>query len=733
VINNDHQYLARVFGAPHRAAKEVWDAAMYETHDPSARRPLPAILRGNPPLASVAAFFGSSGALELFIDMGVDLSRVDRGGRSIAHFAAAGSFDCCQALGRLGVRFDATDLGGRLPAEYAAEMGRVDVLRWLEGRGDLGRLLPWSGEPEIVRDAARHGHVEALEFLVTELHAPLFTVGKLPGDTTTTHGRVRATRILTTALHLACAHGSARAVSLILGKMSAAPRTALTKLDGLGCSPLERAIESGSVGCVQVLIEAGVPLAGERKTGHHEVNPVFHAARFGRLEVVRYLVVNAQCSACQASVWEGNEETAVTVAAHFEFWDIASWLVRNCDLGGGELKRAAMLARISGIAPFLEEIAGRPKLGARLVNALLNGGIPRDVTAVVWLLMRFVDCAWFAECLQASDTSSRLLGFAVEAANRQLIDRAIAAGGVDGLDLRDRRCNDAGVCELTKALCQTNAPLSTRLISRLCLLRDLGLHVGARVAAVADRQMNWAGIPLGMVTAWRGAELLLALERGATLDEDQVSDALARGAFDELELRRLADFDGMRVIMLRTAMLRRDRALLAAAGQLRQGVAWLDRQVTAAPEGNAPVIPGNDSEAELAWAVAEGHHISNLQLFELDRVVAFARAFRTGDPGVLKDLATRDLVPTAEELGASDWFTTSRWRRGEGGFDASNAWINAVRDLQEDWSHSRLALRAIQAGGSPWAKANCEKRWGGVAQGRRAISTSRDHALASWR
>ena len=420
-------------------------------HSPTLGNPLPTILRHLPPLVSVAAFFGSFDVLRVFVDLSVDPKLTDLFGRTIAHFGCAGgSFDCCRELDNYGVDFETLDHGHRLPAEYAAEFGRLDVLQWLWMRGSLNAMAAvWqkrgAEEPAILRLVAERGHADVLKFLIDVVGAPVYGNGDLPGAAQTRklnaderaaikkkamlwkarqareqeHVKVAHARLerLTTAVHAACAGGHAEALEALLER-GGNP----TKVDGAHRAPAILAIESGSLSCVKQLHDAGALVDQKRFL----MRPAVVAARFGHLDVLRFLV-----DVCGFGVNDAKDEwsdSALTAAAAQQHWDCARFALRrldgsDCDrVDVRRLRKACAAALEAGCESFLADVFAREELGRMVVGDLLSfSSLSEELSR---LIVRFSTCPWFNEVL-AEDGGKKIFCMAVTNADAELIKLAL--------------------------------------------------------------------------------------------------------------------------------------------------------------------------------------------------------------------------------------------------------------------------------------------------------------------
>jgi ankyrin repeat protein len=320
----------------------------------------------------------------LFVDLSFNPQTLDGLGRNIAHFACAGgSFDCCRELDLLGVDFEALDGEGRLPAEYAAEMGPLDLLQWLWTRGSLNAMSEqWkksSVEPAIPRWAALHGHTAVLKFLIDVVGAPVFKRGPLPNS-----GGGFTYR--TTAVHCACAGGHEPALRVLLERGGNA-----AKVDGRSRMPVTLAIESGSLGCVKLLAErGGMP----KKEASRRRLPVVDAAKFSHLDILRYLLREQKLDVNAETV---DGETALTAAAKYSTEPVIRFLVKE----GATPSPAALLAAAQcctdavirllvkeGAAPSPAALIATIKLGkwdaAASLAALVSDLAQGDAEKLVW-------------------------------------------------------------------------------------------------------------------------------------------------------------------------------------------------------------------------------------------------------------------------------------------------------------------------------------------------------------
>jgi hypothetical protein len=228
ILDDNRDAFLAEFG---RMDGEIVPNLFESLHDPNGKHPHPGLLRDKPPLVSVAAFFGSFNVLRAFVDLSFVPTLLDQLKRSIAHVACAGgNFDCCWELDDYGVDhyrvdFETRDADGRMPAEYAAEYGRLDLLQWLWIRGGLNAMAeywkqPGAEEPDVLVYAAERGQADVLKFLIDVVGAPVYKTRELPGNA---HVKAlwgewsrRAVSERTTATHAACAGGHADTLGVLL-------------------------------------------------------------------------------------------------------------------------------------------------------------------------------------------------------------------------------------------------------------------------------------------------------------------------------------------------------------------------------------------------------------------------------------------------------------------------------------------------------------------------------------
>jgi hypothetical protein len=324
------------------------------------------------------------------------------------------------------------------------------------------------------------------------------------------------------------------------------------------------------------------------------------------------------------------------------------------------------------------------------------------------------------------DGGKGLIRRAVEAADPVLVRVAAGFAALINKDVGGwYRCS-SGVNMLAKTLVEVGASLAPRQIRQLGLLDCLGEGNAAlaRLRVVAELQSDWRGVTVNVSSS--GAAALFALERSATLNSEGVERLLKQDAFTAEALRVLARFDRLRPTLVREALQVRNLALLRALTPLtRQEVgleplgafedsAWVTALGEAQPDWSCCRI------SESAWRTVRWSDVivvarrgcqvdvrrvqefgrrsrigreDAVELARIDRRLGFAAALLSVDRGVLEALGEAGLVPTAEELGAIDWFQV--WRRP--GLDAIAAW-------QPDWSRSLQAAEFIKREGDDRAR-----------------------------
>jgi hypothetical protein len=97
---------------------------------------MPPMLRGQPPISALCAFFGAVECFNYFVMTSFNDKVQDRAHRTLAHFAAAGgNMEIIRALEALDHSFDAIDSVRFTPVHYAAQMGHIHVVQWLWSKG----------------------------------------------------------------------------------------------------------------------------------------------------------------------------------------------------------------------------------------------------------------------------------------------------------------------------------------------------------------------------------------------------------------------------------------------------------------------------------------------------------------------------------------------------------------------------------------------------------------------
>ena len=231
----------------------------------------------------LAAFMGSVKSLRAMINHGFDLSDFDC--KMLPHMAAAGgNFEVIRELDNLGLDW-VSRFAWEHPAEYAARWGRLEVLQWLWVRGYLmsSPVCGWAppcnegDDPEILRSAARGGHLAIIEFLVEEVRIPF---ASRPGR----FGMCRS------AMISAAEGGHAGVLKWLLDRGRDATCLACRRWFPCGhrpqslChTPLSLAALVGSISSVSVL-------AGRSPENVWAIDPLTASALAGHADVARFLL-----------------------------------------------------------------------------------------------------------------------------------------------------------------------------------------------------------------------------------------------------------------------------------------------------------------------------------------------------------------------------------------------------------------------------------------------------------
>ena len=172
----------------------------------------------------------------------------------------------CRVLIDAGADLHTKDEEGCSPLHSACESGALDVVKMLVEAGAEVRATNDEGETSFTR-AAAYGHRETVRYLVG-----------LP-DVDVNHGNFNA-------LQCAAMNEFPEVVQVLIDAGADIDITA--NFDG--CSPLHYACESGSLEGVKMLVRAGVGVRATNNRGQTCLVRAVHAARYGHIEALRYLV-----------------------------------------------------------------------------------------------------------------------------------------------------------------------------------------------------------------------------------------------------------------------------------------------------------------------------------------------------------------------------------------------------------------------------------------------------------
>ena len=219
----------------------------------------------------------------------------------------------------------------------AARSGHVDVVEELLSAGSDVTATDIEGA-SVVHMAAEEGCVYILG-LLNESGAD-FNAQKKSGDT---------------PLVLAARNGQYDAVALLLTLDVA------VFVDGQNMNALHFAAESGHTGCVQLLLDAGVPVDVQttdmcytaRSLINGGVTPLMLAARQGQVETMMLLIDNGATVDCM----DDDGQTALLLASKYNHPPCVSVLLsRGADVDGVELQDNPVFGLERGVSPLFVAI-----------------------------------------------------------------------------------------------------------------------------------------------------------------------------------------------------------------------------------------------------------------------------------------------------------------------------------------------------------------------------------------
>lgn len=296
---------------------------------PNISKKLPEFLSSNPSLLSLSSFFASTNCFRLLLSLNSNADAEDNEGRTSIHFAAAGgSLDILRELDQhlriaengdgntplqnssenpflrslLGHNrissengvYNYPDFSNKTPIHYAAQFGRLDIIKYLYLKGaDLDLLRDKEGRRPI-HLACLYGHVDVARFFVEN--------GVSLTDENSMH-----------SIHYACIGGDAATIEYLISQ----------KVDPnvMYCSntPICYAAKYGSLNAIKVLLKhkAIFKIRGRKNT------PIHEAALNGHLDVVRFFIEQG----CDPNVYDSTGQSILYSSLKGQHYDITKYLL----------------------------------------------------------------------------------------------------------------------------------------------------------------------------------------------------------------------------------------------------------------------------------------------------------------------------------------------------------------------------------------------------------------------
>ena len=220
---------------------------------------LPKITATLPPVLSMCAFFGSKKCTDAIIKMRPKFDKVDKFGRTPAHFAAAGGdLEIISKLVDKKCSFSSPDALGDCPITYAAMFNRLPAVKVIyemcHNKGEEIDLV------QPLATSSRFGHIDIVKFFVEELNIP-----------------VKDNDVINSG----CANGDINVIKYLIDHGAD-----VNKPDKSGVFPIIDAINSGKIDAVKLLVHHGADYVLE----NNAYTPLIEATAIGYLDIIKYLV-----------------------------------------------------------------------------------------------------------------------------------------------------------------------------------------------------------------------------------------------------------------------------------------------------------------------------------------------------------------------------------------------------------------------------------------------------------
>ena len=279
---------------------------------PPISKKLPRYLSNGPSLLSVSCFFASMNCFRLLLNLNPKADKIDSKGRIAIHYASAGgSLEMLRELDQITQSEPSTsnqngtnghknkniynyeDHNHMTPISYAAQFGRLDVIKYLYLKGaELAYHDRSTRRP--IHLACLYGHVDVVRFFV-ENGVPLTDSIGLP------------------TIHCACAGGDVATIEYLISQK------VNVNLMYNSIPPIYLAAELGSLGAIKVLVKHKVAF----KNFHRKNPPIIVAASNGHLDVVRFFVEQG----CDPNLYDSDGYSVLYAAVKAQHVDIVEYLL----------------------------------------------------------------------------------------------------------------------------------------------------------------------------------------------------------------------------------------------------------------------------------------------------------------------------------------------------------------------------------------------------------------------